>query len=543
MAEKLAEATWVAFTKLHKLELDDAPLRKALAKVDKSGAAAPRLQALEELTAALDKQLAALPKRRKELGDKVFGEAKAKLQALLEQAGSQAEAEAESQAKAARAAAAAAAAEEDEADAPALLGSRMLPLLRELRKGGTRMHAMICVAGKATVVLIMRRAIPPARFKLLVEQLDSPAGAKRISAECQYESGALTFIVQASASGLAKRLRLALLAQTELRLKVRVRGEDGEQDEDGDEGEGSVAEPGGAAAAGPAAAATATATADGAGTAQPPSPAQLAYEQRLARVHGPVQQALAGQHPESSRLRALIAMAVEKADVQRDYAAATLALQGIEKLLAQAAGPAKAGTATRADLAERLKQVMLLGKERMAADESLRARLLPAITAAKAALDAGDGARCAVLLQALEARLAAGGSAGQAPSGLVAKRGFILERWRKLPAELSVELGDLLQAVVAQLPHEDAAGFGKALERKLAGLTGSMQQRIDDAIDSAINAGDPRYGAVASTIATLRQEVAAHRLIVLLRESALASAAGVERAYLAALDEVERALT
>ncbi|HRD84596.1 MAG TPA: hypothetical protein PLF63_05430, partial [Rubrivivax sp.] len=72
---------------------------------------------------------------------------------------------------------------------------------------------------------------------------------------------------------------------------------------------------------------------------------------------------------------------------------------------------------------------------------------------------------------------------------------------------------------------------------------GSSSSSRRGSIDSAINAGDPRYGAVASTIATLRQEVAAHRLIVLLRESALASAAGVERAYLAALDEVERALT
>jgi hypothetical protein len=35
----------------------------------------------------------------------------------------------------------------------------MVPLLRELRKGEVRMHALICTAGKATAVLIMRKPI------------------------------------------------------------------------------------------------------------------------------------------------------------------------------------------------------------------------------------------------------------------------------------------------------------------------------------------------------------------------------------------------
>jgi hypothetical protein len=58
----------------------------------------------------------ALTKRKKELGDKRFGEAKDKLYALLE--------EAEAQQKKAKAAAEAAQDGEEEADAPALPGRR-----------------------------------------------------------------------------------------------------------------------------------------------------------------------------------------------------------------------------------------------------------------------------------------------------------------------------------------------------------------------------------------------------------------------------------
>lgn len=228
MAEILGESSWKAFTKKQKLALDDAALVKALARLDKTDATRPEpmVQALDEVVDEARKQVLALG-RNKALGDKLRNDAKDRLYEVIEAA--------ERRLKEARAALEAAA-DDDEEDTPVLLTSKMVPLVRELRKGEARMHALIGTAGRNTAVLIMRRPISPARRKLLNEAIDAKGGAKYIVGECLFEDQALTFIVKAPAAGLAKRLKAALLAQTDLRLKVRVRGEDpNDVDEDGED--------------------------------------------------------------------------------------------------------------------------------------------------------------------------------------------------------------------------------------------------------------------------------------------------------------------
>jgi hypothetical protein len=313
MAEALKESTWTTFTKKLKLELDDGPLLKALARVDKTDESKPepRIEALQALTDQIPKQVIALAKRKKDLGDKVFGEAKDKLYALLE--------EAEGQLKQARKALEEAG--DDEADSPVLLTSKMIPLVRELRKGEVQMHALIGTAGKSTAVLIMRKAITSSRRKLLAEAIGGAGGAKYIAAECLLENKALTFVVQGQAAGLAKRLTQALIDQLGMRLKVRVRGEDGATDEDGADGD----------------------DVDSAGL--PPAPplpdAELqAFRRRMAQLEPRVAEAVAAQHPEATRLRALIGLASERAEAQGDTAGALRALDGIDKLLGAAPAPA-----------------------------------------------------------------------------------------------------------------------------------------------------------------------------------------------------------
>jgi hypothetical protein len=304
MAEKLAEATWTGFTKKQKLDLDDAALVKALARFEKTDESKPepRLAALEDIIDEVKKQVTALTKRKKELGDKPFNEAKDKLYALLDVA--------ETTQKSARAAAAEADVDEEE-DSPALLTTKMVPLLRELRKGEARMSALVCTAGKNTAVLIMRRAISPARRKIMAEFVDAKGGAKFIAGECLWENNALTFVVQSKAGGLARRLKQALLDQTEMRVKVRVRGEDGEEEEEGEGDEGQ---------------------AGGQDAPKPPSPEALSYTQRLRKVRPALEQALEARHPESTKLRAVMGFASEKAAAE-DFAGATKALEMIEKLL------------------------------------------------------------------------------------------------------------------------------------------------------------------------------------------------------------------
>jgi len=315
MADKLAESSWTGFTKKHKLELDDGPLRKALAKFDRTDEDKhqPRLDALNDLVEQFRKQIVVQAKRKKELGDKPFALVKDQLSELLEQA--------EALQKKTQAAAADKKEEEDEEepDTPVLLTTKMIPLLRELKKGEAQMNAMICTAGKNTAVLIMRRSIAPSRRKLLAEAVDAKGGMKYIVGQCKFEDKALTFVVQSPATQLAKRIRQALLEQTEMRLKVKVRGEDGVEEQDGeDEGEerpGVQAQKQAAPPGGPA------------------SAEQTLYVQRLKKVRERYEQALKEQHPEASKLRAVMGYASEKADGQKDYAAAGKALEQLERLL------------------------------------------------------------------------------------------------------------------------------------------------------------------------------------------------------------------
>lgn len=326
MAGKLNESAWTGFIRKLKLDLDDGPLVKSLARLDKADDAKARAVALEDAVEQIKKQVVLLAKRKKELGDKIFDEVKDKLHELLGLA--------EAQLKDARADAAQA--DEEDADSPALLTGKMIPLLRQLRKGGVTMPALICTAGRNTAVLIMRRAIAPSRRKLLAEMVDAKGGAKYITGECVYEDNTLTFVVASQAAGLSKRIREALLLQTDLRFKVKVRGDDGEEQDGEDESSESPDE----------------AAAPDIPAAPPlPSAEQLTYVQRLRRVNERVEEALRGQHPEATKLRAVTGFAAEKA-AAGDFAGAIKALDIVEKLLGGApstssAAPSAAPTPER----------------------------------------------------------------------------------------------------------------------------------------------------------------------------------------------------
>jgi len=311
VAEKLSESSWTSLTRKLKVELEDGALIKVLARFDKTDAdkPEPRADAAQAVADQIKKFVPAITKQKKELGDKPFGELKDKLYALLDLA--------EQAVKDAQQALSAA---EDDGESPALLSSKMRPLLRELKKGEARMPTLICTAGKNTAVLIMRRPISPTKRKLLAEAVDAAGGAKYITGECFLEKNALTFVVASPSGGLAKRLRQALLDQTELRVKVRVRGDDGAEDEDGENEEGEIDD--------------GEIEAEEEQTSAPTTPSAEAgsYAQRLAKVQDRLAAALKAQHPESTKLRAVLGFAQGKAE-QQDYVAAGQSLDMLEKLL------------------------------------------------------------------------------------------------------------------------------------------------------------------------------------------------------------------
>ena len=124
--------------------------------------------------------------------------------------------------------------DDDDEASPELLTIKLKPLLRLVAKGET-MHTLVAKSGKQVVVVMSRKPIPPARRKMLAEQLGG-GSTKYYPGVCRLEAGATTFALKAEVAGMAKLLKLALLKQTGLRInKVKCRGEDGDDDDDDDD--------------------------------------------------------------------------------------------------------------------------------------------------------------------------------------------------------------------------------------------------------------------------------------------------------------------
>jgi hypothetical protein len=329
MADKsLTESAWKAFSKTASYK--DGALVKALAAYEKSekSGAQEQLDALDEL----EKQADLLRKANK--ADKKLGDYLDDLdKALGKQRKSSQDALAEEKKKAA-----AKAAEEEEEETPALLTSKMIPIVKAVRKGDIVAQVLIATTGKETVVLLSKKSISPARGKLLKEQMTNPGGLKFIRGECLLEDKKVTFVVQSKAAGLGKKLKAALMAQTDINLKaIRVRGVDPdnpdappdielEQDEDGEGEEDEGQEPGAPGAPG-----------DEVPQAPPlEDPQKALFVERLAKLETRVAEALRAQQGDVSKIRAVAAFAREKGEAGT-YAAGLQALDMLQKLLDAAA--------------------------------------------------------------------------------------------------------------------------------------------------------------------------------------------------------------
>lgn len=208
MAKSLSEAGWTGFTKKHKLDLDDGPLVKALARLDKADAAKPDVQlaALDDVAEQVRKQVIALARRKKELGDKPFAEAKRQLDELLD--------EAEKQQKDVRAAAARAKQDQDQDDdeddepASALLDPRkLLAQLNLCKRDPERTVNFAFVDGKdkAPAVLAMS---PKVAARKLFAKLQAETGVKVGAYGSAWVDGtSLMLQLDKPLSGLVKKIR------------------------------------------------------------------------------------------------------------------------------------------------------------------------------------------------------------------------------------------------------------------------------------------------------------------------------------------------
>jgi hypothetical protein len=124
------------------------------------------------------------------------------------------------------------------------------------------------------------------------------------------------------------------------------------------------------------------------------------------------------------------------------------------------------------------------------------------------------------------------------PSGIVAKRKFLIERWQKIPPQINANLKALKDAIAREMPSEDAEELTKLSEEYLDEFYGEMKEAIDD----DINSGDSQYKSAIDTIRAFRVEIASEPLIQHLRTNPLGANVDVESILLGALSEVEKTL-
>jgi len=382
MADRfLSELEWKRFSKANQVK--DTALGKALAALETAKGPEGQLKALDDM----DKAVATLKKENK---------GSVEVTGWLESVGKSAD----KQRKESELALKKAAKEEsdDEEDDPVLLTSKMIPLLRQVKKGD-EMQVLVARGGREMAVLISRKAISPSRRKMLSDYLDDGT-PKFHKGTCIFEENAYTFVMDTPAGGMAKKLKAALLKQVELRLKVRVRGPEGDLDDDGE-----PAEDDGLEAEGEEGKQAKGSVPEAPPLTKPEAPkdaAQVEFEKKWPDVEKRVLQMLQDRVGDASKLRAVAEFVREKGDAG-NYAAALQGIGSLQKVM-DAAGVADVPNAPRLTPAGEAKPETKGEADAATADFDKRVDVLKkAIPAAVAAVPANREQAREIVLKISEA--------------------------------------------------------------------------------------------------------------------------------------------
>jgi hypothetical protein len=263
---------------------------------------------------------------------------------------------------------------------------------------------------------------------------------------------------------------------------------------------------------------------------------------RLNALSAGIKAALAG--PNKARVQALFVQAngLIKAN---DFAQAAAALDQLEALVGQAAAPAAsapppaapaaappAAPAPDAGKAVAMKRLNALSagiKAALAGPNKARVQVL--FLAVNGAVKNQDFAQATKLLDELESLVQPTPARTGIPQGIVAKRQFLLTRWKQIPAEIAPELDKLNQAIAAAHPEiKNLPKLRAVIERQLQMLFDELQNEID----AAINKGD------MSALAGLRARVLKHGFVNHLMANPFVSGTKFQSAILNAIQEVEQ---
>lgn len=127
--------------------------------------------------------------------------------------------------------------------------------------------------------------------------------------------------------------------------------------------------------------------------------------------------------------------------------------------------------------------------------------------------------------------------------GIVEKRKFLMTRWQQIKTDFDTEISALSAAIGARVPFEKPDEISAGVTAALAPFLDDIKTDIQDAVDHAVNTGDPKYSAVGAAIQSCRDRLGKNELISALRSNSLMPGDRFETAVSDALSEIHNKLT
>lgn len=269
-------------------------------------------------------------------------------------------------------------------------------------------------------------------------------------------------------------------------------------------------------------------------TATTSGPDMGSFTERLKALKPAIGDAIAAGGPKADEIK----LRVSEAGVfarKNDFTQAMRLLDQVEKLL-QGTGSQPPPTSTAnasVAFANRLKEFKPDLDKALALPAAAETNLKELMANVR---DAAGKKDFTAALEALEQAAAVVtkllGPASEIPEGIVAKRSFLLTRWKQIPLDVREQVREIQQAMAAALPDVDSQALGAAIDDYVTGLL----EQVQDEIDASIQSGD------SSSIRGMKQRILGDALFHELIDNPFTDGDKIQEVIEVALDEVETAL-
>ncbi len=281
-----------------------------------------------------------------------------------------------------------------------------------------------------------------------------------------------------------------------------------------------------------------------------PAKLEAAYQARVKALTDDLKKAIVSGAPAGNEAKVRFSES-QTCSRKQDFAQAMALLDVVEEQIKLALG-SSSGDAADSDEARWTARRQAVEKLFLAAlqKQPANAGQLRAVLAfADGKAEANDFGKALQGLDSLEKLLGAagvgvGGASGSpasqttGPKGLVAKRKFLVDRWKRVQADVTALVNKLGKAITAEMPGEDGAAIAGRINDRLE----LFYEEFNDSVIDSINEGDANYAEPLKVVAEFKTKVQSDVLIQHLDANILAPGVQVGAVILAALDEAAGAL-